>query len=144
MPDKQLYKTPRPHKALASIPENERVRALYLAELEVAARYIGLEQGPVAPPEWAYERARSDFAREWVELGRKLGLRTPGEAQRARAKPGANISKRHADAAATRLRNFQEGEDLYDWMLVGIESVVRDRHGYALPPGAYQTQGRLI
>ncbi len=133
--DRKLYKqTYGGEKASkASVPENERVRAMLEKELRRDVR--GNREASWGP-------ARGRFVREWVALCEKLGLKSPGDDQRA---PLGGFSKeeRRVRAAHTRLEQFLEGHLEYAWILDGIEATICERRGLALPPGAYQTQEKL-
>lgn len=118
----------------ASEPENARVRALLLEDL--AARME-------ANPRLTWGQARGLFARDWVALALQLGLRPPAAQLRSPLREGETLHERRVDAARTRLRQFMEGHAELGWALVGIESVIMDRRGMALPGGAYATQQRL-
>ena len=116
--------------ALASRPENDRVRELLAAELE---HLCPGDEG----------KARGIFAKRWVALAHQLGLKSPGADQRARLRPGQTKRQREEEAARTRLRQIREGHLEFDWVLVGIEATINDRKGLALPGKAYETQERL-
>ncbi len=145
--DRPLYQDPRPGPRLASPAENARVRALYLKELRRSAEVIA-GRSLMAANNWvvdetSFGHARKRFAYDWVDLCKREGVLGPGEQQRAEALLGEDVRERHADAAKTRLRNFQEGRDLLGWMLVQIEAVICDRAGSPLPGGFYQQQEQI-
>lgn len=123
---------------LASIPENTRVRELVREEIErnVAAdtRDRKNKQG----------LAFRDFAEDWIHIARKNGLRVPG-AKTKQVRVNYRTDEEHrVNSAATIVRNFLRHEsNLSTWMLVGMETVICDRHGKAYPPGAYQVQHTL-
>jgi len=146
--DKKLYdpaNKPGRGPRNTSPEENERVRALlidHLSERVLPALSTGLANV------WGIERGK--FARDWIEVAQKIGLRQPGaEFQKPLAPPGVGRKRdrdpyeRKLEAARTELRQFLEGEQLYEWQLVGIESTICDRAGLALPAKAYETQQQL-
>lgn len=127
----------------ASPRENERVRTLLEGEL---TRWVNQEEARVGEHqsrEDMFGHARKQLARDWVELSKRLGLKVPGVPARAPLAPGESAVEKQVDAAHTRIRQFQAGRNEQDWVLVGIESVVCDRRGLALPSKAYQTQRAL-
>ena len=138
--DRELYKQPMGAEklALASVPENERVRALLEDELVLSVGTLGPDG--VAENEWG--RARGDFVRDWVALCEKLGIKGPGDS--ARAPLGQHTREgRRIRAGHTRLEQFLEGHLEYEWVLCGIEATICERRGLALPGCAYQVQERL-
>lgn len=135
MADRELWK-PDPGSPLVSVRRNEEVRAWYLKHLAERA-----EQAGGGPDAFGHER--KEFARAWVRLASELGLKKPGEDRRTPL-AGEDPLERQYDAAHTRLRQFQEGHNEFNWVLAGIESVLCDRAGLALPGDAYNTQQRLL
>lgn len=139
--DRVLYQPPRRTGRGYNRADNLRVRALLQAHLEekLVADPVYMRTGN-QPAAWG--RARGALARDWVALCRHEGmaLQLPGKPRKvhhAKADP-------HEDAARTALRQFMEGTDMPDWVLVGIEATICDRRGMALPRGAYMRQGRIL
>lgn len=136
--DRELYKQPMGAEklALASVPENDRVRELLIEDL---GRRADAEHSHTARP---WSSARGDFVREWVALCEKLGIKGPGDDPRAplgqHTREGRRIRAGH-----TRLEQFIEGHLEYAWILCGIEATICDRRGLALPACAYQVQEKL-
>lgn len=123
--------------ALASVPKNDRVRAMLEEELE---KVVPRPPGGPTKNDWGH--ARGQFVRDWVALCAKLGIKGPGDERRAPL-GDFTLEERQLRAAHTRVEQFLEGHLEYDWVLVGIESTICDRRGLALPPEAYQTQEKL-
>lgn len=138
--DRVLYRGQRPHGQRYSRTENIRVRAVLQAHLEhIVTTWVTPEgeRPPTATVRWG--RARGSFATDWVALCLREGMRAPGnprKVQHAKQDP-------REDAARTTLRQFLEGADKPDWVLVGIEATICDRRGQALPARAYERQGQL-
>lgn len=139
MTDRQLYVPREAGPRLASREENDRVRALFKKELD---RNV-LDDDRDASDAKKYGDARARFAEDWVNLSTRLGLKVPGDprtpvSENDRRRP--SVLSRRTDSAETSLRHFTAGKNLSGWMLTGIESVICDRRGFALPGKAYQVQ----
>lgn len=140
--DRELWK-PEVGNPKASTQENERVRRMLQEHLEKQVRPSRDVHVSDEDLERLWGFARGGFAVSWVDLCAKLGLKGPGEDRRAPLRPGENARQRQVDAARTRLRQFLEGHQEQEWVLVGIESTICELRGMALPGKAYQVQQKL-
>jgi hypothetical protein len=112
---------------------------MYLAEREhvVGSRHvIGCKCRPCG-------RFRGELARDWVRVAEQQGLHQPGQDAREPLREGESEEYRRVDAARTRIRQFEAGQAQSEWVLVGLETAIADRHGMAYPAAAYVTQGTL-
>lgn len=124
---------------LASIPENTRVRDMVrdVIEQDVAAVPFDRKNKEGV----AYRK----FGEDWIRVAREAGLPVPGSKTKIRRVNYRDDYEHHVNSAATIVRNFLRHEsNLSSWMLVGMETVICDRKGMAYPPGAYQTQQRIL
>lgn len=138
----QLW-NPDQAKPLASPSENQRVYEIYQEEKlrRVGPGHpMGHGKGGTCSTCGDF---RGDFARDWVQVAIKAGLRVPGEKARKPLREDETELERRVDAARTRIRHFERGDRQYDWVLIGIETTIADRNGMAYPGRAYQTQERL-
>jgi len=125
---------------LASPNDNTRVRNMYLEEK--LRRVLGEHELGCDCDECA--TFRGGFVTEWVMVAAKLGLTVPGTEARTPLRDETDSwDERKVDAARSRLRQFEAGRNEFRWVLVGIECVICERLGMALPPDAYQVQGVL-
>jgi hypothetical protein len=121
-----LYETDWNAPPLQSSNENTRVRELLDAHLDTRVRE-GLEPNRGS--------ARGAFARDWVQVCDKLGLRGPAQ--------GRDLEHR-IDAGRTPQRHLLAGRLMPEWVLLGIECTICERKGLALPGKAYEVQQTLV
>jgi hypothetical protein len=127
-------------KNLAPREEVERVRELYYLHMR---ERLGIQWDKA----FAWERERSAFADAWVALCEKnldSGLVMPGVATSATGRTPEQVRDHRVDAARTPQRSLKAGAILPTWQLLGIECVVCDREGLALPGGFYVSQQTLL
>jgi len=142
-----LYRNRR-RIGMTSPTENRRVRTIYLTDKHMVLGH------PDPPHEPGCECLRcgdfrGDLARDWVDMAERaqamsdVELVVPGLKFRRPLRPGQSVRDRRVDAARTRIRHFEVGDDQLDWVLIGIETTICDRRGRPYPGAAYRAQGRL-
>jgi hypothetical protein len=130
---------PTDSRSKASPTDNQRVRLIYQEEKTT----VLAGEHPVGCKCRGCGKFRGDLARAWVAVAVTAGLKVPGAEARQPLRAGETELHRRVDAARARIRQFEAGQDQFDWVLVGIETTIADRRGLAYPPGAYQQQSRL-
>lgn len=140
--DVVLYQPPRKRGARYDTEDNIRVRSKVQAHLETRVAKLQSE-GRSARVAW--RTARGLFVRDWEALCTAEGWPAPGSTSRQRTHSGRRTAQdRRVDAGRTALRQFLEGKDMPDWLLVGMEATVCSRTGQALPGAWYHGQRQLV
>lgn len=130
----------------ASPTENARVRMLYLVE-KIA--WLG-EKHPLGCKCRRCGEFRGELARAWVatviknETSTDVHLTMPGADARKPLREGETQLDRRVDAARTRIRQFEKGQNQFGWVTTGIETTIAERRGRSYPAGAYRSQRRLF